>query len=541
MSVDLAERNAFGLGSLGVAAAVLGAAFVVAGVEEVLARDVACAAELALVAGKELLELGARIPHQPAVAVPDAEGARAVAVEVVVHQAVAGGVFGAGGIEHDRVPERVGAVAHGPTDVEAAEDVVVAACVRVAGHRAAVGEGGRVELGAPAQGAQLRRQVVAGTAIETAGVHQVLDAEFLDEALAGIAGPVVVVAFAPGAGIAFIGGHQVGLATHRIRGHCVGQVQAAHAGQAADVDQAVLIGHVHLVAGGAVVLEAQRQDVGDRGAGDVDLRHRVVLLQRGPCGLAVGGNGDVLGLEVLRGAGARAIDAHTLRAQRGLLAVERGEVGDAHGGCGRAAHVHDGDAAFGVGLVVVAGLAFVGQQHGLAIRREGDHVGQRAHGGRAQQRQVAGAVQGHAARGRLHGRLNGHRHQAVVHGHAVDLGAGQHAAGIDLADLHRVGGHAQVQHIHLAGQGVHHEQALGGGVVGGDLGRRDAELAGGVAADLFELDAQGLGRGRGRVRGVTVATASAAGREGGGGDQGGSKTAQGGPAGGACHRISSCK
>ncbi|WP_382320927.1 hypothetical protein ACFJGX_12665 [Hydrogenophaga sp. UC242_50] len=123
-----------------------------------------------------------------------------------------------------------------------------------------------------------------------------------------------------------------------------------------------------------------------------------------------------------------------------------------------------------------------------------------------------------------------HGHDAVVHRHAVDLGAGQHRGGVDHADLHRIGGVGQVEHVHRAELRVDHEQALAGGVKGRNLRRAHTELARAVAADLLQLQAhrRGLGRRRGGRRGIAAATA---GGEHGGHEQRGGEQAGGGGAG----------
>ena len=80
----------------------------------------------------------------------------------------------------------------------------------------------------------------------------------------------------------------------------------------------------------AVILVAQRQQAVHRGALDVDLGDGIVLLQRHVGRARVFGDGDVFGLEILRGARAGAVDANALRAQLGFLAVELLERNRAH-------------------------------------------------------------------------------------------------------------------------------------------------------------------------------------------------------------------
>ena len=463
------------------------------GVEVGFARQLALGAQLAGVAGEELLDLGARVPHQLAGVVPDGERAAAVRVQRVVHQAVAFGVFRASGVEQHRVAARVLAVALGPGDVQAAELVVCAAGTWVARDGTAVAKHSRVQQATGGQCAELGWQVVALAARPAVFVDEVFDAELFDKTLAGVARPVGWVAFAPGTCVAFVGGDEVGFAAHGVRRDAVGQVQAAQAGPGLDVGLQVGVGHIEFVAGHAVVLVAQCDHIRHFGCGDVDFGQGIVFLQRDPGSLAVGGHGDVLGLEVLGSIGARAKDAHTFGAQRGFLAVEGGEVGRAGNGLGGVGHVDHTHRAFGVDLVVVAGLTFVGHQHGAAIGREGDHIGQGTYGHAAQQRQVAGLVQRHTAVVGLHRGLDRHGDDAVVYGHAVDLGPCQHGGGVDAARVDRLGRVCQVQHVHGTQLGVDHKTTFGCGIKRGDFCGTFAKHAGAVAADFFKGQARRCG------------------------------------------------
>src|SRR5690606_35963349 len=182
-----------------------------------------------------------------------------------------------------------------------------AAVAGVGGGGAAIAEHGRVEQRAGRQLAQLRRQVVAAAPVEAVLVHQVLDAEFIDEARRVGGGqaqpvavrvaapvPVVRIVLAPGPAVAFVGGDQVGGAAGRVSGDRVGHVQAFHARPGLDGDGAVGIADIQAIAFDAVVLGAQRQDGGNARAGDVELGQRVVFLQGDPGRGAVGRDGDVL-------------------------------------------------------------------------------------------------------------------------------------------------------------------------------------------------------------------------------------------------------
>ena len=205
-----------------------------------------------------------------------------------------------------------------------------------------------------------------------------------------------------------------------------------------------------------MVLVAQCHDVGDGGLGDVHDGQGVVLLQGHPGGLAIGRYGNVFGLQILCHRGAAlavccgAKQAHSLGHQLSGAAVEGFEVGGAHHGRAGVAHIHHADGTFGVNLVVVAGLGFVGDQDGLAIGREGQHVGQCTYWGRAQQLQVGGLVDGDAASIGLGLGLNGDGHQPVLYGHAVDFAVGQYGCAVDFPDFLGVLGVAQIQHIQLA-------------------------------------------------------------------------------------------
>ena len=90
-----------------------------------------------------------------------------------------------------------------------------------------------------------------------------------------------------------------------------------------------------------------------------------------------GGHHDLLGLEVLRDARVRTIDAHALGAQGGLLAVVGAEIGRGGGGGHTQAaaaagpvqrqHRHRALGVDRIGQAVAVGLALVGHQQGLAI------------------------------------------------------------------------------------------------------------------------------------------------------------------------------
>ena len=150
------------------------------------------------------------------------------------------------------------------------------------------------------------------------------------------------------------------------------------------MDAAVAVAGVEAVAGERMVFESEADDSARRGRADVDDRHRVVLLQRDPGGAAIGGDGDVLRLDVLGerrpavgGVRVRRGDADALPLELLALDVEAEEVGRESDRVLRSlADVDHADRAFGIDRVVVARLAFVGREHVAAIGRECDHVGQ---------------------------------------------------------------------------------------------------------------------------------------------------------------------
>jgi hypothetical protein len=145
----------------------------------------------------------------------------------------------------------------------------------------------------------------------------------------------------------------------------------------------------------------------------------------------------------------------------------------------------DADRAFrvaGAGNAVAAWLAFIRDQHLAAVRREHQHVGQRADLHAVDQLEVGGVVERHGARIGLDRRFDGKGDQAVVHGDAVDGLA--EARDADRAQQLGCSRCAQVQHIDRAIGAVDDEQALAGRIVGSDLGRADGAAV--VAADFFQ-------------------------------------------------------
>jgi hypothetical protein len=249
-----------------------------------------------------------------------------------------------------------------------------------------------------------------------------------------------------------------------------------------------------------------RRDFGRR---DVHRGDRVVFLQRHPGNLAVGRDGDVLGLQVLRHGRARAIDAHAGGAQRVGLTVEGAEIGCCDGRRDTGAAAVDGDdtdralGVYRIGCAVTVGLTFVGRQHLFAVGGENKHVRQGADGHHRKAGQGAGVIERHLARAGLGVSFHRQRHQSVVGGHTVD-GAADVAHG-DGAQPGRGLGFAQVQHVHGAQGAVDDKQATAKFIIGTDFGGRQG--SGLVAAQFLERQ-----RHRGRLLRQRVIAAAAGGK-----------------------------
>ena len=256
-------------------------------------------------------------------------------------------------------------------------DLVAAVVNEAAGSRPD-GEGAsakRVELavlagGIPAQSvgdrqpAQLLRVLQGGRV----GKDDSIERDVLHTGLLGE--PVVV------AGVAFVGGDQIRAAFRAKGGDGVRLIHALDR-PGADVDRLVLVARVEAVAGQAVILVSEGHERRHGRARNVDDRERVVLLQRHVGGPGIVGHGDVFRFEILRNGRVRTEDPDALIAQR-LGVGERAESGRRDG---PVRHVDDRHGAFGidrVGLVVAVRLTLVGDEHEASVRRESQHVGQRA-------------------------------------------------------------------------------------------------------------------------------------------------------------------
>ena len=323
-----------------------------------------------------------------------------------------------------------------------------------------------------------------------------LGTELLGKALARIArhhaiAPVGCVALAPGTCIAFVGSHQISLAAGLIGCNGIRQIHAQHARPGADIRLQVCVRCIDALACNAVVLVAERHHIQHLGGVHIDDGQGIVLLQRGPGGLAVRRKRDVLGLEIAGGIGIRTKDANALLAQLALAPIERTEVRRAHDRSLHIVDVNDADGAFRIGLVVIARLALVGREHAAAIGREGQHVGLRTHFHMAQQGKVCSLIEGDAAVGSLGLCLDGNGNNTPVNGHTVDFRASQNRFGGQFTHPHRLGGICQIQHINLARLRIDHEGALGRSVKSRDLGSTLAEHSCFVTADFLQREGNG--------------------------------------------------
>src|SRR5690606_35826315 len=238
--------------------------FVVTGVEEVCTGKRAGRAQLARVTGEELLDLITRIPHLFAVGTPDGKRATAIGIECVVHQAITHRVWVAIRVEHNRIPFIVGAITRCPGNVESTEDVVIPTLTRITGHSTAVGKGVGIQQRARGEVAQLWRQVTFGqAAIKAFGVHQMLESKLFNKTLAGIASPVRIIIFTPGAGVAFIGGYEIANAIYLISCDGIRQVETTDSDIGSDADAPIFIAGIHTIANAAVIFKAQKQNVGN--------------------------------------------------------------------------------------------------------------------------------------------------------------------------------------------------------------------------------------------------------------------------------------
>ncbi len=292
-------------------------------------------------------------------------------------------------------------------------------------------------------------------------------------------------------------------------------VHAEYARPGVDVDGVVGVTDVQTIACGAVILVAQRQDIGDSGRGDVDLGQRIVLLQRYPGSAAVAGDGNVFRLQILLDAGIRAVDPHAGAAQRIGLGVEGTESGGANLNQLTFRDAQNADRAHRVDLIVGARLAFVGGQHILAIRGKGDHVRLGPDLLIAKHFQAGGVEQGDPAVVGFGGCFDGHGQIATLVGNTVDHGAFGDGFDCQLLQQHRVGRVGSVEHIDGTLLRIDDEDALVDRIEGRNFSGAGAEDVGTVAAEIIQRDAVGCDHLGGIV--IVAAAALAAGQ---GGQQG---------------------
>ena len=171
-----------------------------------------------------------------------------------------------------------------------------------------------------------------------------------------------VLVITPLAGIALVGGDQVVLTTDGDHRNAVWHVHTINS-LVADVDLAILI-QVQSITLGRVILEAQTLDVFPGTGGQIQGCNGVVLLQGDISGLAVGGNGNELRLQIHAGSRA-ALEQNAVFHQLRAAAV-KGFKGD--GLNGLAVQIHHGDRAHGIGgFIALSGFALIGRQDAVAV------------------------------------------------------------------------------------------------------------------------------------------------------------------------------
>ena len=245
-----------------------------------------------------------------------------------------------------------------------------------------------------------------------------------------------VLVVTPLAGIALVGGDQVILTADGDHRDAVRHVDAVHV-FIADVDPAVHI-QVQAVALGAVILEAQTLDIFPGAVGQVQSGNGVVLLQGDVGGIAVGGNGDELRLQIHAGGGIgfqqdAIVDQSITAAVQRLKGIGSGVSGS---------QIHHSDGAHGVGrafAVTFSGLALVGREDQIAVGGEGEHVGLNA--GLVLGLEIPLIVQRHnnAVCGVVCV-LDGDSHQIAVgiHVHAGDVAGGEVIGLAQSSDVHQL-------------------------------------------------------------------------------------------------------
>ncbi|MPM88396.1 hypothetical protein SDC9_135499 [bioreactor metagenome] len=238
---------------------------------------------------------------------------------------------------------------------------------------------------------------------------------------------------APLSGIALVRGEQILNAADLRGGQPVGHIETVN-GFALDVDLAVIV-QVDLVPRLTVIFEAQSLDGGEGLAGDIEGGNGACLLQGNVgCG-AVGGKGNILRLQILRGErvrleqhqighqlGPRRIGIEAFKGNRVYLVRREGLEAAA---AGYRAQVDDGNRALGVGLaraVALPRLALVGGHDVIAVGGETDHVGLVAGFKMSHIRTVIVQKHDGSVLGEV-GMLNadGHNLQPRVHIHAGDV------------------------------------------------------------------------------------------------------------------------
>ncbi len=294
------------------------------------------------------------------------------------------------------------------------------------------------------------------------------------------------------AGVAFIGHHEKRVRSIVVGGHSVRLVHSEHR-PCRDVIGAVGIAGIQSAASHGVILEAEARELRDCGALDIHDSERVVLLQGDPGGFGIVRHGDVLRLQVLGHSRTGGIarpgpDDADRRIEGRVVESREAGRGDIRVGQIHCADRHVDDANRSFRIDAAARFALVGDQQPPAVRREGDHVGERAHSHRAE-RTAGGVEELNGARIGDDRVLHRHRHHAVADGHTIRI-----AAERDAADRSWRSGIRQVEDDDRVGGKVRAEKPPGRRIVRADLRRAVIEDAGRVCPNRLEPDLRVSGK-----------------------------------------------
>lgn len=267
----------------------------------------------------------------------------------------------------------------------------------------------------------------------------------------------------------------------------------------ADLDRTVSIARVELVRCEAMIFAPKRNDFAEVRRVEIrQIEHpdRIRFLQRNPGRLPVVSHGDVLGLEVLGHGRVWSVDAHAGGTQVVRLAIELIEPGSAHDPCRLqlagvervldSTQVDDAHRTLWIDRVADVRLRLVRHEHGLAVGRERDHVGQRPdlklgetlQRLRIEEHDFAGV--GLGISGKHHG------DEPLKDRNTVRVTTGLR----ERPDLVWVGGIGDIEHIDALRLRVHDEQSLAHGIMLDDLGSARATNTRVVTPDRAELQLQ---------------------------------------------------